>query len=205
MGAFSRVIAELECERCHSTYRTDVQFNTDNDRDMPEYTAGQIVHALPPDSLYEGMANAFCAGCMKQWIADEKVAHFEALATAVELSELAVKYATYRIDMDGGLYLDRQPTILRHTPLTPSEVRRLANSPEGIGWPNFWGRLKDASVELFVGESVLDDSEHPWMPKHFERVEAQLSEKGWRTPPDSQFRDVTVRIDNEGRISIVAA
>ena len=61
MSVYSTVVAELECERCHSTYPTDVQFQTSDDRDMPEYVAGQLVPALKPGTTYEGIADAFCS------------------------------------------------------------------------------------------------------------------------------------------------
>jgi hypothetical protein len=65
----------------------------------------------------------FCAGCMNRWVADEKTANFEALATAIE----------------------------------------------GYG----------SSALTVAGE-------------------------GWRAPADDPSRDVTVRVDSDGRIGVAA-
>lgn len=199
MGVYSTVEAELECQRCEKRYRTDVQFYTDDDRDLPRHRAGESVPALKPDSNYEGIADAFCADCMNQWVADEKRAAFEALAQAIGASEVIARYATYQAD-PRSLDPRRELRIQREAPLTSDEARRLGNRPERIGWPSFSARLAEASVVLFRGESPLADEPGTWWLVHQERVRERLSKQGWRAPADEPFRDVTVRVAADGTI-----
>jgi hypothetical protein len=202
MGVYSTVVAELECERCHSTYRTDAQVYTDDDREMPEYIAGQLVPAPKPGTTYEGIADAFCSNCMREWVEDEKVANFEELAKAIKAGEIAARLATYRLDPDRP-ELGRQLNVRRQDPLTPTEAIGLAHAAGRPGWRNFPARLSEASVTLFRGQTPLDDIlDDPWSAAHGDRVRERLSAKGWRAPSNGQFRDVTVRVDSDGRILV---
>ncbi len=204
MGFYSTVVAELECERCHSTYRTDVQFYTDDDREMPEYIAGQLVPALKPGTTYEGIADAFCSNCMREWVEDEEVANFEELAKAIEAGEIIARFATYRADPDKP-ELGRQLNVRRQNPLTPSEVTGLAHvsGRPGWGWPILPARLSEASVTLFRNQTPLDDvADDPWSVLHGDRVRKRLSAQGWRAPSNGPFRDVTVRIESNGTIRV---
>jgi hypothetical protein len=150
MDMFSTVTTDLACERCGSTYRTGVEFKTGEDWALPVYEAGQVVPALPSGSDYEGIADAFCPDCARRWIADERVAHFDALADDVEIGKVTARLATYQADLD-QLDLGRQLRLLRGEPLTAAEVRSLASTPDDFGWPSFPARLSRASVTLFLG------------------------------------------------------
>ncbi len=199
MGVFSAVRAQLACERCGASYPAEVQFKTDDDWAMPVYDVDQSVPGLQPGSSYEGIAAAFCPACEERWIADEKLAHFESLAEAVEAGELVARFATYEADV-ARLDLGPQLTVLRAAPLTPAEVRGLAATPEGFGWPTFPARLSEARVTLFRDGVPLADSPGQWWPTHTRRVRARLSALGWREPADDQSREIEVRIRSDGTI-----
>jgi hypothetical protein len=199
MGTFSAVRTSLACERCGGAYPAEVQFKTGDDLAMPLYDIGQKVPALQPGSTFDGIADAFCAVCMKGWVADEKVANFEALADAVEAGEIIARFATYHAELN-RLDLGPQLRVLRSEPLTPAEVRKLTSGPERVGWPTFPARLSEASVTLFRGDTPLVDSPGEWWSAHSQRVRARLSALGWRAPADDQFREIVVRIRADGTI-----
>jgi len=191
MGVYSTVFASLACASCGADFRTDVQFYTDDDRDMPEYEVGQVVSVLTPDSTYEGIADAFCVACMARWEADENEAKFEALAIAIEAGEIVARFATYQVARarlaDGPVL-----TILREAPLTPKEARDLGS---------FGGRFGDARVVLFRDGARLAPLEPWWLVNHG-RVRELLAKKGWRCPEGT--RDLVVLVGSDGRIDVKA-
>ena len=179
-----------------------MQFYTDDDRKMPEYIVGQLVPALKPGTSYEGIADAFCSNCMREWVEDEKIANFEELAKSIEAGEITARFATYRFDPVKP-ELGRQLYVRRQDPLTPSEALGLAHVSGRPGWPNFPARLSEVSVTLFRGQTPLDDlPDDPWSVAHGDRVRGRLSAKGWRAPSNGQFRDVTVRVESDGTLRV---
>jgi hypothetical protein len=158
-------------------------------------------------TICDGLADAFCPSCMGAWVQDEKLAHFEALASAIETGEVTARFGTYTVDFDQP-GLGRVLKLNRPDPLAPDEARGLARMPSRPGWPNFWARLIDVSVILFVGDTPLDDvpsNANSWPDTHWDRVRMQLRAKGWRAPSDNPYREITVCVASDGAIRVGSA
>lgn len=202
MGLFSTVRIALPCLRCGSPYPADVQFKTGEDWDLPVYESGDPAPRLQPGECYEGIADSFCEGCLARWRIDEKLAAFEEFARRVEAGAVAARFATYRADPD-HLDLGRQLRVLRDGPLSPAEVRALAEKPEPpVGWMNIGARLLDAEVVLFQGGIPLDDAAdlRSFWTSYLQNVERRLAAAGWSH--DAFREDLSVRIDAGGHITV---
>lgn len=95
MGVYRTLFAELECQRCDATFRTDIQFYTGNDRQMQTYEIGIPIPS--EDELqsgsYEGCSDRFCSACLELWQKHEADAFGAALFQLVERDDLRVTRA----------------------------------------------------------------------------------------------------------------
>jgi hypothetical protein len=208
MDTFRILSTTLSCLRCGADRRVDVQFKTGDDGAMPEYQVGDVVADVDPD-VYEGITDAYCAPCMSRWIVDEKRVWFELMSEEISAGHLVARRATYRHGaLDGHPEIGLVETILDPTPMNASDVRSLAELPEGFGWPTITARLADAKVALWHGDMRLEphdpsfgDESARWWMHQGQEVSARLRRRGWPLGGD-QWMDVAVLVDAEHRVRL---
>jgi len=206
MGTYRTLHAGLACVRCGVVRRAEVQFKTGDDRAMPDYEIGDRADDVAPD-LYEGVADAYCSSCMRDWIDDEKRAWCQVLAEDVAAGRVVARTAICRHgSLDGRPELGMVVTIDDRPALTAAEVLALADVREGFGWPSFTARLYGENIALWAADLRVHphdpqrDSSQWWID-HSDEVARRLRGIGWANG-ESRWIEVPVVVDADRRLRL---
>lgn len=196
VGTFRTLKTTLPCLKCDTSHRFDIQFKTGDDTAMPEYEIDDLAGDIAP-------------GVQARWVDDEKHAHFDALADEVGAGVVTARRAVWRHgSVDGRPELGLVVTLDDEPPLTPGQIRALADVSESAGWPNFGARLIGARVTLWVGATRITPGQPQseaaytaWWHAHHASVTARLRAQGWPSG-DEQFREVPLEVMSDHRFRL---
>lgn len=209
MGTFRTLKATLQCLKCDAPHNFDIQFKTGDDSAMSEYGIEDLADDIAP-GVYDGLADCFCTQCHRRWVDHEKRVHFDLLGDEVDAGLVTARRATWRHGaLDGRPELGLVVTLDDEPPLTPRQIRALADVSDSAGWPNFGARLIEARVTLWVGSARItpgqpqSDAAHAtWWRPHQAAVTTRLQEMGWPSG-DDQFREVSLEVMPDQRFRLV--
>lgn len=186
MGVYRMIEASLSCARCGTVYVETVQFKTGCDHQMERYTEGQRVkpdRTLKIGEVYEGIGFAHCGPCDGLLTRTERVAEAEVQADLIDAGDLELGDPPLTAPA-----LRAQAARIAREPMRREHPLLFVIDPSP-GQRTVW-RGRDAAKDL--------DAHLAYQQALKAGVQARLAADGW----GDQFRDVVVRLDEDGRIRL---